>query len=232
MIDTENPASPTRDLELDGPVDQRLAPGGAVHDDATRAGATRKFLIAEDEVRRRGGRAGLPERRLPRLRDHRRAREGAGEGGLLEHRRRRLLRQRRGHLHGARVPRSTSASSCMTAAFYNGGVRVVDLSGPVGHLAGQQPAGRRGHEGDRLLPDAGRRHLVGEDAADRPQDRRLLPVRQRHQARARHLPLRRRGQEAEEPREVDERAGGERRAGRTGRRRASSGTTYICLLDD
>ena len=47
-------------------------------------------------VRRRGRRAGLPERRLPRVRDHGRARERAREGGLLEHRRRRLLRRRDG----------------------------------------------------------------------------------------------------------------------------------------
>ncbi len=61
----------------------------------------------------------------------------------------------------------------MTIAYYNGGVHVVDLSGLTGiSLADQQVAGD-GHEGDRLLPDPGRRVLVGQDAEIAP--RRVVP---------------------------------------------------------
>ena len=108
----------------------------------------------------------------------------------------------------------------MTAAFYNGGVRVVDLSGLSGiSLGSSQLVGEGMKEiGYYRMPDAdtwsaktpqinrktGDFYLFGNDMNARP----------------RHLPLPGRGQEAEEPRQVDERAGGEggaRRAAVAGR---------------
>ena len=67
----------------------------------------------------------------------------------------------------------------MTIAYYNGGVHVVDLAGLDRDLARRPAARRRGHEGDRPLPDPEHGRVVGQDAGDRP-GRLVPPVRQRH----------------------------------------------------
>ena len=82
------------------------------------------------------------------------------------------------------------AEQVMTIAYYNGGVRVVDLSGLEGiSLGGVQVAGAgmkeiacfRFPDGDTWAAKTPRIDPLG----------RLLPVRQRRRPRARRLPLRR-----------------------------------------
>ncbi len=91
----------------------------------------------------------------------------------------------------------------LTVAYYNGGVRVVDISSLAGIGLGKTDVAGAG------MREVGfyRHDNADTWSAKTPQDRegrQLLPVRQRHRARLRRLPLRRRREDLQARRALDD----------------------------
>ena len=144
----------------------------------------RDFIIAEDEVAGALGTGQCPNGGVHVYDATGDLETDARARRLLEHRRRRPDRGRPLGACTAHVFQLDHAQQLMTIAFYNGGVRVVDLTGLVGLALGKE---RLRHEGARLVP------LPDSDtwAVKAPKMSRdgFYLLRQRPPARLRRLPL-------------------------------------------
>ena len=208
IIDTRDPANPSIISSfLDQTINVWHQMDPFTITDAS--GREREFVIAEDEFAGAVGTGQCPNGGVHVFETTGAMEKQPAEGRLLEHRHARPDRPGRRHLHRPRLrhPRGREDHDH----------RLLQRRRPRGRPRGpdrdlaRRPAGRRrGHEGDRLLPDPEHGRVVGQDAGDRA-GRLVPPVRQRHRARARRLQVRRRGRDVGEDRHVDgRRAGGER----------------------
>ena len=125
----------------------------------------------------------------------------------------------------------------MTIAYYNGGVHVVDLSGLTGISLGDStqvggPGMREiGYYRTENGDGAGNADTWSFKAPKVEPDRRLLPLRQRHRARARRLQvLQRAGPLAAGGALADAGRGADRPRRRGRRSRVSAETAFFCLL--